>query len=139
MEKSVCISLAKKNHVKGLLVCIINQQHRWQVVDDDASPEVLESMEDASIYMMRSANRITPMSGELRATLGASGAATQVIGVEDAGMVTLSILIGPTPSSQRFYNCHVKTGHHILVLDINDCSAMIVSCRSIADIELLDI
>ena len=32
---------------------------------DDASPEVLESMEDASIYMMRSANMITFHGGKL--------------------------------------------------------------------------
>ena len=32
---------------------------------DDASPEVLESMEDASIYMMRSANMVTLHGGKL--------------------------------------------------------------------------
>ena len=32
---------------------------------DEASPEVLESMEDASIYMIRSANMVTLHGGKL--------------------------------------------------------------------------
>ena len=35
-------------------------------VMDYASPEVLASMEDASIYMMRSANMITVRGGKLK-------------------------------------------------------------------------